>query len=635
MSTISGASRDQREAAVDGFSSGGPDISLTELFRAVARKYPSRVAVTAEDGEFTYQEIDARSEVIAGELVAAGVTPGHRVGLCVARESGMVAGLLAVLKCGAAYVPMDADHPAERLRWTLRDSGAAAVVTSSDLAASVAGSEVRTVRLDRLPADGPPRAEISPPRGTDPAYVIYTSGSTGEPKGVPIAHRQVVRLFSETRDWFGFGPDDVWTVFHSAAFDFSVWEMWGALLHGGRLVVVPRDVARSPAAFHELLCSERVTVLNQTPSSFRRLAAADARATRSPDHLRTVVLGGERLDPTTLRDWIARHGDERPRLVNMYGITEATVHASYRRVLRADLDAGGPSPIGVPLPDLTFHVRGPDGEPVPDGQPGELYIEGPGVASGYLGRTELTRERFSSDGAAHRVLRTGDRVVRLGDGQYGYLGRTDDQIKIRGFRVEPGEVEALLTGHPSVASAAVLPRDYGEDDVRLIAYVVPAGTAANGAYEKLVGELRDLAGTLPAHLRPSAYERLDALPLTPHGKTDRAALLALAGNGHRPTGRAGLPADGPAAPHATTQERITAIWRTVLDTEDVAPDADFFDLGGTSLTLLRMFEQVNTAFGTDLDITVLIEGATVGSLASHVDAATAPDATRPRTEEHE
>ncbi|MFD7668386.1 amino acid adenylation domain-containing protein [Streptomyces sp. NPDC059788] len=609
-------------------SSDESGISLPRLFEAVARTHPSRVAVTAEDGELTYQELDARSDAIAGALISAGVVPGNHVGLCVARESGMVAGLLGIVKCGAAYVPMDADLPAERVRWTLRDSGAAAVVTSSDLAPVVAGTDVPTVRLDLLPSGEAPCPDPPPRGGTDRAYIIYTSGSTGEPKGVPVGHRQVAGLFSATRDRFGFGPDDVWTVFHSVAFDFSVWEIWGALLHGGRLVVVPRDVARSPASFHELLRRERVTVLNQTPSAFRRLAAADARAGLALDHLRTVVLGGERLDPASLRDWIGRYGDDRPRLVNMYGITEATVHASYRRVRRVDLDAGGPSPIGVPLPGLTFHVRGPDGEPVPDGQPGELYIEGPGVASGYLGRPELTRERFSSGGAGHPVLRTGDRVVRLDDGQYGYLGRTDDQIKIRGFRVEPGEVETVLTGHPLVASAAVLPRDYGEDDVRLIAYVVPAEAAANGAYEKLVGELRDLTGTLPAHLRPSAYERLDALPLTAHGKVDRAALLVLDRDGHRRAGRAG----GPAAPHATTQERITAIWHTVLDVEEVAPDADFFDLGGTSLTLLRMFEQVNTAFGTDLDIAVLIEGATVAGLASHVDAA-APDATRPRTEE--
>jgi amino acid adenylation domain-containing protein len=646
-------------AKVSGTPPEGQESSLSNLFKAVVRRYPDHIAVTDSDNELTYRELDAKSDVIAGELLSAGVVAGSHVGLYVARGSGTVAGMLGILKCGAAYVPIDPQYPVERARWTVSDSESAVVVTTSDLAEAFTGLDVRTVRLDRLPASGATRPDAVRPRSADPAYIIYTSGSTGEPKGVLVGHQEVVRLFSVTREWFGFGPDDVWTVFHSASFDFSVWEIWGALLHGGRLVVVPRDVTHSPAAFHELLRSEGVTVVNQTPAAFRRLAAVDARTPFPLEGLRTVVLGGERLDPATLRDWIDRHGDERPRLVNMYGITEATVHASYRRLLRADLDAGGPSPIGVPLPDLTFHVRGPGGEPVPDGQPGELYIEGPGVAAGYLHRPELTQERFSrrarptgapgtgtgngrttgdgrgtddgQDGrsdptSAHpnvRTFRTGDRVVRLDDGQYGYLGRTDDQIKIRGFRVEPGEVEAQLGRHPLVASAVVLPRDYGEDDVRLIAYVVTAEASADGASEKLTGELRDLALRLPAHLRPSAYEWLETLPLTPNGKVDRAALCARARDGHRLDRGAGEPAPG-STDNGTAQARITAIWQSVLDVDDVGPDTDFFDLGGTSLTLLRMFEQVNTAFGTDLDITVLIEGATVRSLAFHVDAVAAP-----------
>lgn len=631
---------------VNGTPPDGPESSLTHLFKAVVRQYPDHIAVTDGDSELTYRELDAKSDAIADELLSAGVVAGSHVGLYVARGSGTVAGLLGILKCGAAYVPIDPNYPAERARWTVGDSASVAVVTTSDLAPAFTGLDVRTVRLDLLPASGAPRPDAVHPGGTGPAYIIYTSGSTGEPKGVLVGHHEVVRLFSATREWFGFGPDDVWTVFHSAAFDFSVWEIWGALLHGGRLVVVPRDVARSPAAFHELLRSERVTVVNQTPAAFRRLAAVDARAPLPLESLRTVVLGGERLDPATLRDWIDRHGDERPELVNMYGITEATVHASYRRLSRADLDADGPSPIGVPLRDLTFHVRGPDGEPVPDGQPGELHIEGPGVAAGYLHRPELTQERFSGSAphtgerseaaSAHRAcrtFRTGDRVVRLDDGQYGYLGRTDDQIKIRGFRVEPGEVEALLGRHRLVASAVVLPRDYGEDDVRLIACVVPTEGSTDGAPEKLVDELRDLALGLPDQLRPSAYELLETLPLTPNGKADRAALSALVRDRHRTDSTETGGADAAGAGIAAVQARVTAIWRSVIDIDDIGPDADFFDLGGTSLTLLRMFEQVNKAFGTDLDITVLIEGATVRNLASHVAAVAAPGSPLPRTEE--
>lgn len=648
--------------------------TLVELFEGVLARFPDRVAVTADDGDLTYRALAARAGTVARRLRATGAGPGHLVGLLVPRDSALPVGLLGILRSGAAYLPLDPDYPAERIAWTLEDGAVTRIVTTPELAERFADvmeaasdGVVLTDGPAALPADGltgtaTPTggpADIRP-RPDDLAYVIHTSGSTGLPKGVQVEHRQVARLLDTTRERFGFDEHDVWTLFHSVAFDFSVWEAWGALLTGGRLVVVGRAVARSPRALAELLRRERVTVLNQTPSAFARLAACDEPPL---DGLRLVVFGGERLEPASLRGWFERHGDRQPRLVNMYGITEATVHASYRPLTAADSTApAGPSPIGAPLPDLAFHLLDEDGRPVPDGTPGELYLSGAGLARGYLNRPALEKERFleltGTDGTVRRCYRTGDRVVALPDGGYGYLSRTDDQLKVRGHRVEPGEIEAVLLADADVSAALVVAHEYGgpdethgqadgadggedapvhgerdedhgdgpgsdvgEDapvvgDVRVLAYVASGVPAA-----VLAPRLGARAATvLPPHMRPSAYVVLPGLPLTLNGKVDRARLPApAAGTAHAPVA-ADVPEDGAPAPTAT-EERIAGIWRSVLDLPDVGRDTDFFDLGGTSLSLLRMFALTNDAFGTDLDITVLIDGATVAALARHVDTA--------------
>jgi amino acid adenylation domain-containing protein len=580
---------------------------LHQIFAERARSLPGRIAVTTPADEISYGELDERADRLATRLRAAGVGPGVLVGLCAGRSVEMIVGLLGILKAGGAYVPIDPTYPRKRVEYLVTDSGVTTVAAVSRVAEALDGLPARIVWIDRddpAPGEDPGTPEVT---DRDLAYVIYTSGSTGAPKGVLVEHRNAVRLFERTEQWFGFDENDVSTMFHSVSFDFSVWEIWSALLYGGRLVVVPTGTARSPEAFRDLLLAEGVTVLSQTPSAFRHLAAADARRREpSPFRLRRVVFGGERLDVEVLKPWLARYGDEKPELVNMYGITETTVHVTYRRILEQDLRRPEISPIGVPIPDLGLHLLDAAGRPVPDGVAAELYVSGAGLARGYLGRPRLTAERFIETEGDTRLYRTGDLAVRLPGGELAYLGRADDQIKVRGFRVEPREIELCLLGDPGVDGAVVAARDYGEGDVRLLAFVVPAPGTEPG--QELTRALTTRAAReLPAHARPSHYHFVSEIPMTLQGKADRGALVDQA---RRPAADA-----AEADPPLQVVRRIAA---DVLDREDVPPKADLFDLGATSLALTRIIAQVNEHYGLTLTGGELEEEASVETLASCV-----------------
>ncbi|HEX6037441.1 amino acid adenylation domain-containing protein, partial [Longimicrobium sp.] len=547
----------------------GPCIH--ERFERQAARTPGAVALVHEGARLTYGELNARANRLAHHLRGLGVGPDVRVGLCVERGLEMMVGLLAVLKAGGAYVPLDPDYPAERLAYMLADSAPAAVLTEGALRDRVAGTDAPVLVLDEAapawahaPAADPERAGLTPDHV---AYVIYTSGSTGRPKGVLVPHGNVARLFSATDAWFGFGETDVWTLFHSVAFDFSVWEMWGALLYGGRLVVVPGATARNPEAFYRLVCEQGVTVLNQTPSAFHAFMNAQV-SVGGAHRLRYVVFGGEALDVPGLRPWFDRNGDDAPRLVNMYGITETTVHVTYRPLTEADVFGGSGSPIGRAIPDLRLYVLDPARRPVPVGVPGELYVGGAGVARGYLNRPELTAERFVDDPfAPGRLYRTGDRVRWLADGTLEYLGRLDEQVKIRGFRIELGEIEARLAEHPEVREAVVLAREDVPGEKRLVAYVVGEAEA-----DALRARLRQ---SLPEYMVPAAFVPLDALPLTANGKLDRKALPAPEGDAYA---RAGYE-----APLGEVEAALAEIWGEVLGLERVGRWDHFFELGGHSL----------------------------------------------------
>ncbi|CAJ9711580.1 non-ribosomal peptide synthetase [Burkholderia pseudomallei] len=625
---------------------------IHQLFEAQVDRKPEAIALTFEGQRLSYAELNARANRLAHYLQARGVGPGRLVALCAERGIEMVVGLLAILKAGGAYVPLDPAYASDRLRGIVEDSQPALVLADAvgraalgelDGALPVIDPETDALRWREMPATNP---EVASQHVHHLAYVIYTSGSTGRPKGVMVEHAQVVRLFGATQAWFGFDERDVWTLFHSYGFDFSVWEMWGALLHGGRLVIVPTEVTRTPSAFFALLCAEGVTVLNQTPSAFQALMSAQEereeaagnieRANVVAHRLRYVIFGGEALEPRTLASWYARHG-ERTQLVNMYGITETTVHVTYYALRAEDAMRLGASPIGVRIPDLQLYVLDARREPVPMGVTGELYVGGAGVARGYLNRPELTRERFIDDPfvAGGRLYKTGDLARWRTDGSLEYLGRNDFQVKIRGFRIELGEIEAQLAKVAGVREVVVLARDSAAE-VRdsatehatpnalspspetSTATAAATATATATATEKRlvayytgdadVAALRAQAAQhLPSYMVPSAYVRLDAWPLTPNGKLDRRALPAPADDAYA---RAEYE-----APQGAKEEALAAIWRELLHVERVSRHDNFFELGGHSLLAIGVIERMRRE-GLHTDVRSIFNAQTLSDLAA-------------------
>ncbi|MFI6028102.1 amino acid adenylation domain-containing protein [Amycolatopsis magusensis] len=575
-----------------------------ELVAAQAAATPDAVAVTFDGESLTYAELDARANRLAHHLVAEGVGPGVLVGVSLERDLGLPVALLGVLKAGGGYLPLDPDYPEDRLAFMVADSGARVVLTTAGLAADAE-------RIAAYPATAPETAVTS----EDLAYVIYTSGSTGKPKGVQVEHRNVTNLLRTTAPRFEFGTEDVWTMFHSYAFDFSVWELWGGLSTGGRVIVVPKSVARAPEEFWRLLTDEGVTVLNQTPASFRGLVRS---ADSAPSRLRVVVFGGEALEPGHVREWFERFGDSPARLVNMYGITETTVHVTFEELDWPEIEAAGRIRIGCPLPNYRIYLFDEDGGPVPVGVAGEVHVGGAGVARGYLNRPELTAERFV-EVAGERLYRTGDLARYLPDGRLEYLGRCDDQVKIRGFRIELGEVETALARHPQVAGIAVTVQRDGET-ARLVAHVVPADA------EPEVAELRAFAAReLPDHMVPSAFLPLDHLPLTPSGKVDRRALQD-------------TPLDGALAgkeyvePRDETERTIAGIWAGVLGIERVGAFDNFFELGGDSMLSIQVLTQVRRT-GLEMSTKDMFTHQTVAELAAKVTEASAVAEAEPVTGE--
>jgi amino acid adenylation domain-containing protein len=604
---------------------------IHELFEAQVRRTPDAVALEYEQQQLTYAQLNARANQLARYLRERAVGAESLVGLCMERGLEMIVGVLGILKAGGAYVPLDPGYPAERLRYMLEDAAPQVVLTqqrlqeSLSVAAQVVALDSAWPQIARQEASDLQRCAGSSARQL--AYVIYTSGSTGEPKGVMVEHAQLTRLFAASAERFDFGERDVWTLFHSIAFDFSVWELWGGLLHGGRVIVVPQETARSMQEFYRLICERGVTVLNQTPSAFVQLMSVDAEV-GGEQRLRWVIFGGEALELHRLRGWVRRHGAGQPRLVNMYGITETTVHVTHRQLSESEIEGERGSIVGRALGDLRVYVLDGARRAVPIGVVGEIYVGGAGVGRGYLNRAQLTAQRFVADPfrAGERLYRSGDLGRWRADGELEYLGRNDQQVKIRGFRIELGEIEAVLARQAGVKDALVLAREDAAAEKRLVGYVV----AEPGARLELESLRLALSSVLPEHMVPAALVVLEQLPLTANGKVDRQGLpapdlLAYATQRYE-------------APLGELEESLAGIWLELLQLERVGRHDNFFQLGGHSLLAIRAISRIRELCGADVALSTLYERPTLQLLANHLQSlawlahslADAPDETRER-----
>ena len=522
-----------------------PD-SLHARFAEQAQRWPQRVALSYRDQQLTYRQLEQRASIQAAQLRAQGVRPGDLVALMLPRGLELVVQVLAILKAGAGYVPIDPKYPLERVEWMIESSNPVRLLTLPDICAQLwtaglpeairnrvtwvgnHGAVNEALPLAETTVASPATPEDSGSHGLEVAYIIFTSGSTGKPKGVMVGHGQVLSLLDAVMPRLRCDHTDAWTLFHSLAFDFSVWELWGALTTGGRLCIVPQDSAWSPEAFAHLLREEQITILNQTPSAFYALTQAESQACAAgakPLSLRSVIFGGEALNLHQLHRWWASYPPGQPRLINMYGITETTVHVTWLELTPALAEVDG-SPIGEAIPGLEVHLLDQALNPVADGEPGEIHVGGRQLALGYLGRPDLTASRFIANPfrSGERLYRSGDLAVRRG-GELFYLGRADRQLKIRGFRIEPGEVEAAIETHPAVQRCAVLaqPTKDGQPPEGLLAFLV-ARPGTGHPLPEATALRHYLAERLPVHCLPSGFLFVEALPLTINGKLDQAVL---------------------------------------------------------------------------------------------------------------
>lgn len=502
--------------------------TLVGAFTEAAAANPDGAALADADQVFTYRQLDAWSDAVGELLHTRGVRRGDWVALRLPASAEAIAAMLGILKAGAAYVPLDMRNPSARNQFIVEDARTTAFIGDPDGCAVNDAAVIDEEDVAKLWQARPqPRTEPVP-APEDDAYVIYTSGTTGRPKGVPVTHGNAAALLAATSGLFSFSSADRWLLFHSIAFDFSVWEIWGALSTGARLVVVPQWTARKPEECARFVRDQRITVLNQTPTAFTALATAVLHHDIALPHLRYIIFCGEKLTPAALRPWADRFGLKQPALVNTYGITETTVLTTFHEMTEKDL-AQEASPIGRPLPGFTARVVTEDGRDAAPGEEGELWLAGPQVVEGYLNLPDLTARRFplltGPQGSAVRHYRSGDLVSTGPDGVLIYHGRIDLQVKLRGHRIELSDVEAAVRSHSAVVDAVVWVHEFKPGDQRLVC----AYTAADGATPD-VRELRAHVRTrLPAYMHPAGYQRLPTahLPRTINGKVDRAEVVRI------------------------------------------------------------------------------------------------------------
>lgn len=501
---------------------------IHEIFEKQARLYPDAIAASYKGQRLTYRELSERSDQLARHLRSLGAGPERLVAICVERSLEMMVGLVGILKAGAAYVPLDPSYPTERLRYMLEDCKPALLLTQGHLSNALPAASIPTIALDSDwnaiagTTDDEGNRGGSPVTPRNLAYVIYTSGSTGTPKGVMVEHGNVTGFLAAADEWFQFHPRQVWTLFHSFSFDFSVLELWGSLLSGAHLLIVPYATSRFPRDVHALLSNERVQVLNQTPSAFRQLISAHADSSDVLS-LETIILGGEALQVSPLKPWFESQSSQIARITNMYGPTETTVFVTRHPVLPTDSDPHGGSVIGAALRNSKISILEENREPTATGQLGEINIGGAGVARGYLHRPDMTAQRFVADPTGlhgGRLYRSGDLGLWRTDGAIEYRGRNDSQVKVRGFRIELGDIESHLTAVEGVREGVVLVQGNASGEARLVAYL----TLVEGSSITPLTLRSTLLRRLPVHMIPTDFLILSHLPLSANGKIDRKAL---------------------------------------------------------------------------------------------------------------
>src|SRR6266542_2561781 len=589
---------------------------IHQLFEEQVEIAPDAIAVVYEVEQVSYSELDRRANQLARYLVERRVGPEALIGICMERSTEMILGILGILKAGGAYVPIDPDCPRQRLKTIVTDSQAHLLLTQRHLLEDQSEVTTRVIYLvsdwDQISLQDSSNTNVavSPDNA---AYVIYTSGSTGQPKGVIITHYNIVRLLYGTNPLFQFDRNDVWTLLHSYTFDFSVWEMWGALAYGGRLIVAPKWVSQSSEAISVLLDKEQVSILNQTPTAFRGLAKIKGEKGQMVGRsLRQIIFGGEAMDAASVEEWIESRGSESPLLVNMYGITETTVHVTYWLAIGDELRRGRSS-IGRAIADLRVYILDRHLGLTPVGVSEEIYVGGGGVARGYLKQEDLTGERFTPDpysmkGGA-RLYKTGDLGRYKADGEIEYIGRIDNQVKVRGYRIELGEVEATLKQHSAIRDVLVLATDDGTEHKRLVAYIL----IHNDALPKEQELRKYLMERLPEYMVPATYVKLEQLPLTPNGKVDKKALPQpeMAGRELEESYR---------EPRTEVEEVMVGIWRQVLRVERVGADDNFFELGGHSLLATRVISRIREVFKVELALRAIFEEERLADLSRRVEA---------------
>ena len=579
--------------------------TVHQIFEEQVARTPDQIAVVCETETLTYQELNQQANQLAHYLIQKGVSPDTLVAVYLERSLDMIVSLIAIIKAGGAYLPIDPAYPEERVRFTLEDSQASLLVTQKTLVEQMYEEVPCVICLDQDWGDIASQANYNPITNTTPdnlIYCIYTSGSTGNPKGVLLEHRNVVRLMINDKHQFDFSEKDVWTMFHAYCFDFSVWEMYGALLYGGKLVVVQQSCTKEPSRFLDLLVEEKVSVLNQTPTFFASLSQEALKRSELPLPLRYVIFGGEALHPVQLKPW--KDAYPHIRLINMYGITETTVHVTFKEITQQEIQ-DNISNVGRPIPTMTTYIMDDKQQLLPVGVVGEICVGGDGVSRGYLNREELTAQRFISNPyqPQERLYRSGDLGKFLPNGEIVHLGRIDHQVKIRGFRVELDEIQSQLLEHPAVKEAVVITHKFREQDLNLVAYVVLNA-------EVSISELRDdLAQKLPHFMIPAMFIKLDFMPITSNGKLNRRALPT-------PESMSRSQEEEYVPPRDALEMELVKIWENLLQAHPIGIQEDFFEIGGHSLLAVRLMAKIEEQLGQNLPLSTLFQGATVEKLAT-------------------